>query len=213
MSSESSARQKIRAATHRPGRFPRASAGMLIWLTIVWMLLWGEVSTGNVLAGFGLALLITTITPLPFTTFDGRFRPRALAGLVAHFALDIIQASWQISTFVLRGKIPRGAVIRVQTRSHSDIFLTATAGMVSLVPGSVAVEAHRTTGTLYIHVFDVELAGGLAAAHAAALRQEERILRAFASHDQLVDAGYVPGWRMGGRLPVPYAPAAGEENS
>lgn len=37
-------------------------------------------------------------------------------------------------------------------------------------------------------------------------------MRAFASHEELVDAGYVPGSTCrAGRLPVPYAPASGEQ--
>lgn len=208
---ESNARMLIRRATYRPGRFPRATAGMIIWLTIVWVLLWGDVTTGNVVAGFLLALTLTTITPLPAATFDGRFRPVALLRLGGVFLLDVIKASIQISSYALRGKRPRGAVIRVQTRGHSDVFLTATAGFTSLVPGSVVVDAHAASGTLYIHVFDIDIAGGLEAAHQAVLDQEERILRAFASHNQLIDAGFVPGSKMGQRLPVPYAPAAGDD--
>ncbi|WP_182353107.1 Na+/H+ antiporter subunit E [Flaviflexus huanghaiensis] len=209
---ESSARISIRRATYRPGRFPYATGGMLIWLTIVWTLLWGEVSTGNVVAGFLLALLLTTITPLPDATFDGGFRPIALGRLAVAFIFDIVKASIQIATFAILGRHPKGAVIRVQSRGHSDVFLTMVAGLTSLVPGSVVIDVHTTSGTLYIHVFDIEMAGGLEAAHQAVLDQEERVLRAFASHDQLVDAGFVPGWRMGERLPVPYAPPAGEES-
>lgn len=212
MSNESRARQSIRAATYRPERFPRATMGMITWLAVVWVLLWGEVTTGNVLAGIILALFVTTVTPLPATRFDGRFRPRALVRLLAVFLWDIVKASWQISVFVFQRKTPQGAVIRVQTRSHSDVFLTATVGMTTLVPGSVTVDAHRETGTLYIHIFDVEMAGGLEAAHRAVLEQEERIIRAFASHDQLIDAGYVPSSKMGERLPTPYAPAAGDQS-
>lgn len=210
--SESSARLAIRSATQRPGRFPKATMGMIVWLTVVWVLLWGDVTLGNVLAGVFLALFVTTITPLPANRFDGRFRPRALVHLAVVFISDIFRASFEIAAFALRGKTPKGAVIRVQTRSHSDIFLTATVGMTTLVPGSVTVDVHRATGTVYIHVFDVELAGGLDAAHKSVLDQEERILRAFASHDQLVDAGFVPGSTMGLRLPTPYAPAAGDKS-
>ena len=48
----------------------------------------------------------------------------------------------------------------MQLRSQSDLFLTVTAQLCSLVPGSIVVEAHRLSGLLYIHVFDVSDAGG-----------------------------------------------------
>ncbi|MDP9833358.1 MULTISPECIES: Na+/H+ antiporter subunit E [Trueperella] len=201
----------IYRATRRPGRFPHASVGMLAWLTAVWVLLWGEFSAGNVLAGLIVALAITTVAPFPYTPFDGRSRPRAVVVLALRFLLDIVISSAQIASFILRGKHPRAAIIRVHLRSHSDVYLATIAGMTALVPGSVVVEAHRVTGTLYVHVFDTELAGGVEGVHRTVLELEERILRAFASHDELVDAGYVPGpTRRYGRLPVPYAPATGE---
>lgn len=177
----------------RRQRWPRSSWGMLAWLTAVWVLLWGDITLANVVAGLGIALLVTTVAPLPRTPFDGRFRPWGVVRLMVKFAYDVVVASVQISWMALTGRKPQGAVIRVRLRSHSDTYLTATAGFTSLVPGSIVVEAHRVTGTLYIHVFDVGLHGGLDTAHRIVLQQEERILRAVASREELIDAGYVPG--------------------
>ena len=58
------------------------------------------------------------------------------------------------------------------------------------------------TGTLYIHVFDVdEGPEAMDEAHEQVLRQEERILRALASDDELMTAGFRPGGSMkAGRL-------------
>lgn len=171
----------------------RASSGLIFWLTLVWVLLWGDITLANVVAGAVVAVVVTAVSPLPRTPFDGRFRPWGLVLLAARFVADVLVASWQITWMTVRRRQPRGAVIRVRLRSHSDTYLTATAGMTSLVPGSIVVEAHKLTGTLYIHVFDIDLAGGLDAAHKTVLAQEERILRAFASREQLQDAGFVPG--------------------
>ncbi|MFP7696767.1 Na+/H+ antiporter subunit E [Trueperella sp. LYQ143] len=200
----------IRRASHRPGRFPHASVGLLLWLMFVWVLLWGDPTTGNFLAGMIVALVVTTVASFPATPFDGRFRPWAVVRLVIRLLWDIVHSSFQQGMFIVRGKKPRGAIIRVHVRSHSDVYLAMISGMTALVPGSVVVEAHRVTGTLYVHVFDTGLAGGITGVHRTILALEERIMRAFASHDELVDAGYVPGSspRLG-RLPTPYAPATG----
>ena len=204
----SKASEAIGIATQRPGRFPHASLGTLVWLTIVWVLLWGEISPGNILSGFGLALLVTTIAPFPTVRFDGRFRPKALVWLIVKFLYDLVISAFQQALFIVKRKQPRGAIIRVALRSESDAYLAMTAGMSAVVPGSVPVEADAASGTLYIHVFDIGLAGGVSKAHQSILDLEERILRAFASRDELMGAGFVPGWsRRSGRLPVPYAPA------
>ncbi|WP_246462329.1 Na+/H+ antiporter subunit E [Trueperella pecoris] len=200
----------IRRASRRPGRFPHASVGMLAWLMLVWVLLWADPSTGTFLSGIIVALFVTTVAPFPYVPFDGRSRPIAVIHLMTHFLFDIVHSSFQMARFILSGRQPQAAIIRVHLRSHSDVYLAMISGMTALVPGSVVVEAHRVTGTLYVHVFDTHLAGGIEGIHRTVLELEERVLRAFASHDELVDAGYVPSSsRRAGRLPVPYAPATG----
>ncbi|MGO1590764.1 MAG: Na+/H+ antiporter subunit E [Ancrocorticia sp.] len=203
----SKSRDAIRIATQRPGRFPHASLGTLFWCTLVWVLLWGEVTPGNIVSGFILALAITSVAPFPAMSFDGRFRPRGLVILGAHFVYDLVFSSIQQALFIVRGRKAKAAIIRVQLRSESDMYLAMAAGMAAVVPGTVPVEADASTGTMYIHVFDVGLSGGVSAAHNSILDLEERILRAFASRDELIRAGFVPGpTSRSGLLPVPFAP-------
>ena len=49
------------------------------------------------------------------------------------------------------GSVPRSSIVRVQLRSRSDLYLTQTAELVSLVPGTIVLEVHRATSTLYLH--------------------------------------------------------------
>lgn len=163
------------------------------WLTAVWVLLWGDVSVGNVLTGVVIGVVVTVglrMAPIPF---HGRVRPLALVRLVGRFALDLVRASFEVAAIALRpGYTPRGAVIGIELRSHSDLYLTLTAELCSLVPGSLVIEAHRLTGTLYVHVLDVAWSGGVEAARRQVLDQEERVLRALASDDELAAAGLLP---------------------
>lgn len=170
-----------------------ASWGMLLWLTVVWVFLWGEISVANVVNGVLVALLVTTVMALPATDFNGSFRPLGVLIFAGRFLWDVVLASFGVIRIVLRREPPHGAVIRVRLRSHSDFYLTMTAGLTALVPGSVVVEAHRITGTIYVHVLDVETSCGLEQAHRNVLEQEERVLRAFGSRAELLDAGLVPG--------------------
>lgn len=180
---------------HRPRRRfrPRANWGVLLWLTVVWVALWGDLTLANVVIGAFLAVLVTAVLPLPSTPFDGRFRPWGVVLLLAYFLWDVVKASVEVAALAVRRQPPRGAVIRVRLRSHNDVYLTMVAGMTSLVPGSVVIEAHRITGTLYHHILDVEMHGGLERAHQSVLDQEERILRAFGSREELIEAGLTPG--------------------
>ncbi len=157
------------------------SAATLVWLTAVWVLLWGDLSWGNVVNGLLLGLFVTVLMPLPRVRGLGAFRPLAVAVLVGRFAIDVVGGALQVSRLALRRRPPHSAVVKVQLRSHSDAILAATGGLSS-------------------HVLDIpedDPEAGIAALRGRVLAQEERLMRAFSSAAELVDAGYRPGWRVG----------------
>jgi multicomponent Na+:H+ antiporter subunit E len=175
----------------------------MLWLVVVWVLLWGDFSVGNFLAGAVVAVAVTGALRMTPIDFHGRLHPWGLVVLVARFAWDLVHASVEVSWVALRPRhTPHGAVIGVQLRNHSDLYLTMTAELCSLVPGSLVVEAHRLTGMLYLHVLDVEQSGGVEKARQAVLDQEERVLRAFASDEEMIEAGLEPHPRRSGTREV-----------
>jgi len=160
----------------------------VLWLAAVWVALWGSLTWANVLAGLLVGVLVVVALPMPTIEFHGRVRPWGLTVLVVRFVVDLVVASSQVAWLAIAGRRPRSAVIRVRLRSHTDLYLTMTAQLCSLVPGSVVVEAHRTDGVLYVHVLDVP-DGDLDRARASVLATEERVLRALASDAELAEAG------------------------
>ncbi len=192
---------------HPRRRELRFSVLSVVWLTAVWVLLWGDLSWANVLGGLAVALVAVRLLRMPRVDFHGRIHVLSLLYLVYRFAVDLVVASVQVSMLALdprRG--PRSAVIAVQLRSHSDIYLTLTAQLCSLVPGSVVVEAHRVSGMLYVHVLDVGLAGGVDAARRHVLDTEARVLRALGSDEELRQVGLT---RSPTAAPVPAASGGG----
>ncbi|NTW41294.1 MAG: Na+/H+ antiporter subunit E [Cellulomonadaceae bacterium] len=161
-----------------------------LWLTAVWVMLWGGLSVANVAGGLVLAVLVARVLPMPPVEFHGRLHPLSMLYLAYRFGVDLVVASAQVAALALSPRRrPRSALIGVQLRSHSDLYLTMTAQLCSLVPGSVVVEAHRITGMLYLHVLDLDTTGGVDAARRHVLDTEARVLRAIASDDELADAG------------------------
>ena len=170
---------------------------MMLWLTAVWVLLWGDLTVANVVAGFVIGVLLVAAMPMPKVGFEGRPWLPGIVVLVVRFLGDVVMASVQVAKKALApGEPPHGAVIRVRLRSHSDLFLTITAQLCSLVPGSIVVEAHRHSGLLYVHVFDVAESGGIDGARDHCLVIEQRVLYAFATDAAIAEAGLPPRWRL-----------------
>ncbi|UFU06178.1 Na+/H+ antiporter subunit E [Ruania halotolerans] len=166
---------------------------MAIWMALVWVLLWGEASVANVFTGLIVSFLLLRVFPMPKVGFDGRWSVIGTAILIGAFLWDIVHASISVAIQALRlHSTPHGAVIRVQLRSESDLVLTLTAELTSLIPGSIVVEAHRLTGTVYLHVLEATKDGALEKARQHVLRQEKWVMYALASDADIAAAEIAP---------------------
>lgn len=163
----------------------RPSLAAVVVLTLTWVLLWDGFSVFIVGTGVLLSLLIFLVFPLPPIEQPGRVRPLALARLVGRLALDVVRSSVRVVALAFSPRMPRSAIIRVQLRSRSDLLLTMTTELVSLVPGSIVLEVRRETSTLYLHVLDTVEPAALARAAQDVLDAEARVLRAFGSDDDV----------------------------
>lgn len=153
---------------------------VLIWLTLVWLMLWRDFSLGNALFGFVVALVVCLVFPLPALRMRLRIRPLALSWLIIKFHIDVVVSSLQVSWATLRPtRNLRNAVIKVDLRTPSDFVLTVVAEMICLIPGSLAVEARRSTHTVFFHAFDVKDEAGVEVFRQRVLDQERRVVRAF----------------------------------
>jgi multicomponent Na+:H+ antiporter subunit E len=179
-----SAEQRVAAGAVAvaPARRRRFNPVAVVVLTLVWVLLWDSVSLFLVLTGVLLAVLVGLVFPLPPIDLHGRFRLGGGLLLLARLLGDAFLASVDVVRLAFRfGTVPRSSIIRVRLRSRSDLYLTQTAELVSLVPGTIVLEVHRATSTLYLHVLGATDQASTDAAVAEALEAEARVLRAFGS--------------------------------
>ncbi|RIV37461.1 Na+/H+ antiporter subunit E [Micromonospora radicis] len=167
----------------------------MTFLVIVWVLLWGTFSWANVISGLVVAAILLAVFPLPPVTFAGRVHPWGALRFLLRFLRDLVVASVQIAWLALRPRhIPRSAIIAVKLRVNSDLNLTLTAEALSLVPGSLILEADRNTGTLFIHVINVDSLAEVEKFRHEVLALEARIIAAIGSPEELrqVRAGSTP---------------------
>ncbi len=133
--------------------------GVLAWLTVVWVLLWGDLSWANVLAGVGVAVAIRVLLPLPTVRTEGRVHLPTLVRLVGVVAWDLVVSSVQVLLLVLRpGPLEldvRSAVVHSQLRVRSNLVLALLADTITLVPGSMVLDIDQRTRVIATHVLDV----------------------------------------------------------
>ena len=164
----------------------RPQLRMSIVTAVIWVLLWGDLSLANLVSGFLLGLLITWVFPLPPIDFHGRFRLWPHTKLITILLFDLVRSSFVVAAQAFHfGHTMRNAVVRVDLRTHSDLYLTLTSELVSLVPGSLVMEARRQESVVYLHVMDVRSPADIAHARRKVLQAEERVVRSFGSDDEV----------------------------
>jgi len=171
-----------------PARLRGLQLPVIVWLTVVWVALWGDLSVVNVVGGLAVALLVCLVFPLPPLQMDLHVRPLRLAWLVLRFLADVVAASAEVAWKTMQfHRQPRNAVIEVDLRTRSDFVLTVVAEMVSLVPGSLVVEARRSTHTLFLHVLDARDAAGVDKMRSQVFALERRVVLALGAQIQQLD--------------------------
>lgn len=141
---------------------PPDTAGLLrravpvVWLVGVWVLLWGTFSWANVLGGLVVALVVLVVFPLPPVPGRGWLRPGATVRTVGRFVADLVvsslQVAWQSLQAVRPGPPIRSSVVAVRLASSSEFVMAMVVEMLTLVPGSVVIEARPEERTIYAHV-------------------------------------------------------------
>lgn len=158
----------------------------LIIGTAFWCVLWGGIAVTNVLGGILAIIIVLWFFPMPVGKRELTFRPLAFAWLILCFCFDVVKSSIEVSWYAIRpAPQPEGSIIAVPLESRSDLFLTITAAFITLIPGSVVVEAQRSTSTLFLHAFGAGTEEEVRKAKRAAFLQEQRVLRALAPRDVL----------------------------
>ncbi|WP_433783867.1 Na+/H+ antiporter subunit E [Actinomycetospora sp. CA-101289] len=152
---------------------PPDTAGLLrravpvVWLVVVWVLLWGTFSWANVLGGLAVALVVLLVFPLPSAPGRGWPRPVPALRVIGRFVADLVVSSLQVAAQSLQAVRPgrdiRSSVVAVQLASSSEFVMAMVTEVLTLVPGSVVIEARPDERMLYAHVLGADDEAAVAA--------------------------------------------------
>jgi multicomponent Na+:H+ antiporter subunit E len=145
---------------------PAASLRMswtVVWLLALWILLWGDLSVGNVVSGVAVAVAVLAVSRLPRAADSDqrmRIRPLSLAWFFVYVLFKLVESNlylaWEILTPT--NKITNG-VIAVPLRTSSPSAMMVVANVITLTPGTMTIEVAGDPPVLYVnvlHLHDVE---------------------------------------------------------
>jgi multicomponent Na+:H+ antiporter subunit E len=171
--------------TSRPSPYTRAIRPRLLpvgWLTLVWVLLWGDWSWGVVLSGAGIALVVITVLPLPSVSLGGAPSPWWTLHYLARFGVDLVRGSLLVAWQAVRpAPVPVSSVIGIRLRSESELVMVLLMETISLTPGTLGLELVPEERMLYLHMLDAPDEAAVERERAVVLATERRLVRAMGS--------------------------------
>ncbi len=133
-------------------------AGLGVGLVVVWVLLWGEVSAGNVLSGIALAVALLVVFPLEDVAHvDHRVHPVGVARLVVYFVVELVVSTTLVARDVLIGPSRvRTGIVACPLRVDADGLITFLANLLALSPGTLPIHVGRDPLVLYLHILRLD---------------------------------------------------------
>ena len=125
-----------------------------ILLALAWAALQGDISLGNLIAGYAIGYVIL------FLLAKGGVMPSTLASRTAHAiglagfaARELVMANVKVAADVLRPRTGiRPAVIAIPLDVKSDGEILMLSMLINITPGSVTIDLSEDRRTLYVHV-------------------------------------------------------------
>jgi multicomponent Na+:H+ antiporter subunit E len=164
---------------------------LVVWLTLVWALLWGDFGLASLTAGIAVALFVVWIgRPAHVHGMQlTSFHPVSALVFVAYFAVQLVKSNLQVAWTVISPR-PRvhTAIVAVPMHVASDGIVTVVANAVTLTPGTLTVDVHDaddgTPPVIYVHVLQFH---GAESVRAEVLHLERLAVRAFGTEQQRAD--------------------------
>ena len=164
---------------------------LIIWLTLVWALLWGDFGLASLLSGVAIAMFVVLVARpagahgIQLTSFH----PLSAVVFVAYFLVQLVKSSLEVAWEVITpGSNVNRAIISVPLHVTTDGLATLVGNAITLTPGTLTVDV-RSSGperppVLYVHALhftDVE------SLRRDVLRLERLAVRAFGTKAQRAD--------------------------
>jgi len=169
---------------------------LIIWLTLVWAMLWGDFGLASLLSGLGIALFVvviarpTGVRGLQLTSFH----PVSAIVFVVYFLFQLVKSNFQVAWEVITpGSKVNRAIVAIPMHVSTDGLVALVGNAITLTPGTLTVDVHEAPEaggypTLYVHVLHFEEVDVI---HRDVLTLERLAVRAFGTKQQRADVDRV----------------------
>ena len=124
-------------------------------LVVVWVALWSDVSSANILSGIVVGAVTCALFSVP-PSAPAVVRPLRVVLFVLYFIVRLVQSSIVVArTVVVPHRRIHSGIVAVPLRGCSDAVATIIADAISLTPGTLTLEVRRNPLTLFVHALDV----------------------------------------------------------
>lgn len=128
----------------------------ILWAAFMWVLLQGELSIGNVVAGLLVGLGVVLLLPLPAVPIGGitlNFGP--LIALVSIWIIDLFKGAFHVAWLAFRPQDPPNtAILVVPMRVESEAIFALATVMYNLQPGGTVTDLDIAKREWIIHLLD-----------------------------------------------------------
>ena len=129
-----------------------------VLISMLWALLTGKVSVGNLTLGFvlgyfALTLLYSRAEEKKTSYFQ---KTMQIVRFALFFTKELVVSSWRVAVDVVKPlPLMRPGVVGIPLDAKTDLEITLLANVISLTPGTLSLDVSEDRKTLYIHAMYV----------------------------------------------------------
>lgn len=128
-----------------------------VLISMLWALLTGRVTVGNLAIGFALGYFSLTLLYAGSGNKSSYFQKTVqLLSFTLFFFKELIVSSWRVAVDVVKPlPLMRPGVVGIPIDAETDLEITLLANVISLTPGTLSLDVSEDRKTLYIHAMYV----------------------------------------------------------
>ncbi len=132
--------------------------GAVAALVSIWVLFWGEISTGNVTSGIAVAVALLIAFPLgSVEQVEHKVHLIGVVRLVAFFSGELVRSSLLVARDILRGpSAVRTGIVSCPLRVDAVGLVTLLANLIALSPGTMVIDVTHDPTVLHLHVLRLD---------------------------------------------------------